>query len=253
MTALARVRLPLGVISFAVVFAAWEFAGDAHLVNTVLLPPPSAILPALWRLLLSGTIFAALAETLALLFAGYAIGCILGVAFGLAMGTSRRADNLFEPLFELFRPIPIPALLPPLFLFLGFGVTMKTTVVALGAFFPVLINTIQGVRGVDPVALDTARTFRCPPARTLLKVVLPAALPMILTGMRVSLGLGLILVVLAEMLAGQGGLGYAILDMQRSFEIPEMYAWIVVLALIGLGLNTVFLMVEAKAVPWRAK
>jgi ABC-type nitrate/sulfonate/bicarbonate transport system permease component len=251
-TSLARAR-PLGVISFVVVFTAWELAGRTHAVNTVLLPPPSAILPALWHLFWSGAIFAALGQTLALLFAGYAIGCGLGIVFGLAMGWSRRADNLLEPLFELFRPIPIPALLPPLFLFLGFGVTMKTTVVALGAFFPVLINTIQGVRGVDQVALDTARTFRCPPGRILLKVVLPSALPMVLTGMRVSLGLGLILVVLAEMLAGQGGLGYAILDMQRSFEIADMYAWIIVLALIGLGLNAIFVFVEAKVVPWRTK
>ena len=252
MTGLASVR-PLGVISFAVVFAVWEIAGRTHLVNTVLLPPPSAIVPVLWTLVWSGALFAPLAQTLLLLFAGYSIGCVLGVAFGLAMGWSRRADNLFEPLFELFRPIPIPALLPPLFLFLGFGVTMKTTVVALGAFFPVLINTIQGVRGVDPVALDTARTFRCPTGRMMLKVVLPSALPMVLTGMRVSLGLGLILVVLAEMLAGQGGVGYAILDMQRSFEIAKMYAWIIVLALIGLGLNAIFQLVEAKVVPWRAK
>jgi ABC-type nitrate/sulfonate/bicarbonate transport system permease component len=243
----------LGVVSYVCIFAAWEATSDLGWVNRVLLPPPSGIFPVLRDILTSGAFIVPLGQTLLLLFAGYAIACILGVGVGLAMGTSRRIEDLFEPLVELIRPIPKPALVPPLFLFLGLGATMKTTVVAVGAFFPVLISTIQGVRGVDPVALDTARTFGCPPLRTIFKVVLPASLPIILTGMRVSLGLGLILVVLAEMLAGQGGLGFLILDMQRSFEVKEMYAWIVILAVIGLGLNAVFEIVESKVVPWRSK
>jgi NitT/TauT family transport system permease protein len=190
---------------------------------------------------------------LVLLFAGYAVSCVLGIALGLAMGWNRRVYGLFEPLVELFRPIPKPALVPPLFLFLGLGATMKITVVAMAAIFPGLISTIQGVLGVDRVALDTARTFGCPPLRTIFKVVLPASLPLILTGMRVSLGLGLVLVVLAEMLSGQGGLGFVILDMQRSFEIRDMYAWIFILAALGLCLNAGFVFVENRAVPWRSK
>ncbi len=249
----SRLRLPLGVLSVILVLAVWEAAGRAHLVNAALLPPPSLIASVLWDLLRSGAVIAPLAQTLSMLFLGYFIACLLAIGFGLAMGWSRQVYGLFEPLFELIRPIPKPALVPPLFLFLGMGVAMKVTIVALVAFFPVLINTVQGVRGVDPVALDTARTFGCPPAQTIFKIVLPAALPMILTGMRVSLGLGLILVVVAEMLAGEGGLGYVILDMQRSFQIRQMYAWIVILAVIGFGLNAFFEFLEAKAVPWRSK
>jgi NitT/TauT family transport system permease protein len=252
MGSLAGAR-PLGVLSFVAVLAIWEATGRAHYFNTALLPPPSLIAPVLWQLLSTGAFVAPLVQTLTLLFIGYAIGCLLGISLGLAMGWSRAAFCLLEPLFELIRPIPMPALVPPLFLFLGLGTGMKTTVVALVVFFPILINTIQGVRGVDPVALDTAKTFGCPPAQTLFKVVLPSSLPMILTGMRVSLALGLVLVVLAEMLAGEGGLGYVILDMQRSFQIREMYAWIIVLAIIGLGLNATFEFVEARAVPWRTK
>lgn len=248
-----RLRLPLGALSVIVVLAVWEAAGRAHLVNAVLLPPPSRIAPVLWGLLLSGDVVTPLVQTLSLLFLGYAIAGLLAIGLGLAMGWSRRVYGLLEPLFELIRPIPKPALVPPLFLFLGMGTAMKITVVALVVFFPVLINTIQGVKGVDPVALDTARTFGCPTAQTIFKIVLPAALPMILTGMRVSLGLGLILVVVAEMLAGEGGIGYVILDMQRSFQIPQMYAWIIILAAIGFGLNAFFEFLEAKAVPWRAK
>jgi ABC-type nitrate/sulfonate/bicarbonate transport system permease component len=126
------------------------------------------------------------------------------------------------------------------------------TIVSVACFFPILINTLQGVRGVDPVLLDTARTFRCSRRRLVLQVVLPAALPMIMTGMRVSLALGLVLVVLAEMLAGSGGIGYLILDMQRSFDIVAMFAWLLILAVVGLALSVAFDVIEGRAVPWRA-
>jgi ABC-type nitrate/sulfonate/bicarbonate transport system permease component len=243
----------LGIVSFVAILALWEAVSDFGWVNRVLLPPPSKILPVLGGILMSGTFVVPLGQTLLLLAAGYIIACVVGIALGLAMGRNQRIYNLFEPLVELIRPIPKPALVPPLFLFLGLGATMKISVVAMVALFPVLISTVQGVRGVDPVALDTARTFGCPPMRTIFKVVLPSSLPVILTGMRVSLGLGFVLVVLAEMLAGQGGLGFLILDMQRSFEVREMYAWIMILAAVGLGLNALFEFVEARTVPWRSK
>jgi ABC-type nitrate/sulfonate/bicarbonate transport system permease component len=114
----------------------------------------------------------------------------------------------------------------------------------------VLINTVQGVRGTDPVMIDVARTFGHRPRNLMFKVVLPSALPMILSGMRVSLGLGLILVVIAEMLAGTGGVGYLILDMQRSFKVPQMYAWIVILAVLGYALNAAFVFAERRVIHW---
>ena len=116
-----------------------------------------------------------------------------------------------------------------------------------------LVNTLQGVRGVDRVLLDSARTHGWGTGRTLRSVVLPAALPFILAGMRTSLGLALILAVLAEMLTGQGGLGFLILDMQRSFLIRQMYAWLVILALVGLGLNAIFAWAEARALHWQQR
>src|SRR5262249_41784132 len=146
--------------------------------------------------------------------------------------------------------LPKPALLPPLILFLGLGDAMKIAVVGLAVFFPVLINTVQGVRGVDRVLVDTARTFGHGPKAILARVIFPASLPLILAGMRVSLALGLILVVIAEMLAGTGGLGYLILDMQRTFRVKEMYAWLVILAVLGYALNAIFLEVERRAIRW---
>jgi ABC-type nitrate/sulfonate/bicarbonate transport system permease component len=241
------------LLSFTIVLAVWEIVGRAGYVDVALLPPPSVIAPTLAEILATGAFLKPLGETLWLLAVGYAIGCMLGIVIGMAMGLSAGIYYLLEPLVELVRPIPKVALVPPLFLFLGLGAAMKITIVALAALFPVLISTMQGVRGVDPVALDTARTFGCRQSQIVWRVVLPASMPMILTGMRVSLGLGLILVVLAEMLSGEGGLGYLIVDMQRSFAIRKMYAWIVILAVLGLALNAAFERIEARVVPWRSK
>ena len=182
----------------------------------------------------------------------YIVASTLAIAVGLAMGRSRTLFNLLEPLIEIIRPLPKPALLPPLILFMGIGSAMKITIVGLAVFFPVLINTVQGVRGIDPVMIGTARTFGYGRFQIVRKIVLPAALPFIFTGLRVSLGLGLILVVVAEMLAGTGGVGYLILDMQRTFQARAMYAWLVILACLGFSLNAGFVLLERRILFWSA-
>jgi ABC-type nitrate/sulfonate/bicarbonate transport system permease component len=243
----------VGLLSLATVLAVWEFVARYRLVNPVLMPAPSMIADTLGGLLVSGEFLGPLLHTIAVFAAGYAIGCLLGIGIGLWMGCSRAAYGLLEPLVELLRPIPKSALVPALFLFLGIGKVTMVTVVAFGSVFPVLINTLQGVRDIDPVLLDTARTFQCTRRRTVLSVILPAALPSVLTGMKVSLGLGVALAVLAEMLAGENGLGFVILDTQRAFQIREMYAWVVILAVFGVGLSLLFDKIEQHAAPWRGR
>ncbi|CAN5268923.1 ABC transporter permease [soil metagenome] len=246
-------RKGYGALSVLAVLLLWELICRAGLVNLFLLPPPSQIAPALWKILASGSFLAPLGQTLGMMLIGYTIACVVGIALGLLMGCSEAAYGLLEPLVEVIRPIPKPALIPAMVVFLGIGAGMKITMVALAALFPVLINTLQGVRGVDPVLLATARTLGCTRAETIRKIILPASLPMILTGMRVSLSMGLVLVILAEMLAAESGIGFLILDLQRSFQVRPMYAWIFILAAVGLVLNTLFELVEDRAVPWRAK
>jgi ABC-type nitrate/sulfonate/bicarbonate transport system permease component len=243
-----RARNWLGLVTSLALLAIWEAVSASGLVNRALLPPPSRVLPIVWQILSSGSFVAPLGETLSLLALGYGIGCASACALGLAMGWSASLFRLLEPLVELIRPIPKPALIPPLFLFLGLGTATKVTVVALAAFFPVLINTLQAVRGIDPVTVGTARTFGYSSSETIFYTVLPASLPMIVTGMRVSLGLSLVLVILAEMLVNSNGIGFLILDMQRSFRVPEMYAWIIILGLLGLLLNAIFQRLERKLV-----
>ena len=244
-------RLLPGLLVLALILLGLEAAVNAGLIRRALLPPPSVVGLALWDLLASGEVVQPLLTTLRLVFAGFAIGSLLGIAIGLAMGWYPPVFRLLEPLVELLRPIPKAALVPPLMLFLGIGETMKITSVSLAVFFPVLVNTLQGVRGVDRVMLDAARTHRWGAQYTLWHLVLPSALPFILAGMRISLGLAMVLAVLSEMLTGQGGLGFLILDMQRSFLIRQMYAWLVILAVMGLALNALFLLAERRMLHWQ--
>ncbi|HLS87323.1 MAG TPA: ABC transporter permease [Burkholderiales bacterium] len=240
--------LGAGVVVLAL--AGVELAVRTGHVNGALVPAPSAVAVRVADIVASGELFAPLGTTLYLLFTAFFLASAVAIVAGLLMGRFDALYNLLEPLVEVLRPLPKPALLPPLILFLGLGDAMKLTVIGLGVFFPVLINTVQGVRGVDPVLVDTGRTFRCGRLALLLRIVLPAALPMILAGMRVALALGLILVVIAEMLAGTGGLGYLIIDMQRTFRVQHMYGWIVILAVLGYVLNAVFLKLEQRAIHW---
>jgi ABC-type nitrate/sulfonate/bicarbonate transport system permease component len=168
------------------------------------------------------------------------------------MGTSKTIAYLLDPLIESIRPMPKAALLPVLMLFLGLGSTMKVTAVVLASFFPILINTIQGVRGTDPILIATGRTFGLGSTAITLKIILPSAIPYIFAGMRVAIGLALLMTILTEMLAG-GGLGYLVLENQRSFRIREMYAWLVILAIVGLLINIAMTRAERRFVPWLNK
>lgn len=255
MTSMSRlVRLVLPGLAF---IAAWvallQVATRYGWINPAFSPVPSRIATNLLELVGTGAFVQPTLTTLALFAAGYISACATGVLLGLLMGHSRAAYALFEPLVELVRPIPKAALVPPLILLLGLGPSMKVAIVFLGALFPVLINTIQAVRSLDPVLLATARTFRTGPARLLFVVVLPASLPMIFAGMRISLGLGVVLIILAEMLTSASGLGATIVDLQRSFRVQEMYAWTVVLAVVGLALAVVFDWVEKRFVFWNSR
>jgi ABC-type nitrate/sulfonate/bicarbonate transport system permease component len=227
-----------------------EEAVNHGLVKRSLLPAPSDVGVVLWQLLADGDVAGPLSETLARLGVGFAIGAMLAMALGLAMGYWPRLYDLLEPLIELLRPIPKAALVPALVLFLGVDSAMKITSIALAVFFPIVINTVQGARGVDPVLINTARTLGVRPFSLLRKLILPAAAPFIFAGMRLSIALGLILAVISEMIAGTGGIGFLIIDMQRAFRVRQMYAWIVILAVVGYLLNLLLVLAEHRMLFW---
>lgn len=241
-----------GLLFLGLLLALLEGAVAGGLANRAFVPAPSAVLARLGVLLLSGTVGPPLFQTTLLLFTGYGAGCAAAIATGTLMGYYRPVFLLLEPLTEFVRPLPKPALVPVLILFLGLGDAMKITVVALAAFFPVLVNTVQGVRAVDPVMTDMARTFGHGGAAVLWRVLLPASAPYILAGMRVSLGISLVVVIIAEMISSTGGLGELILDMQRSFLVTDTYAWVVIVAVLGFGLNALFRWAERRVAFWSA-
>jgi NitT/TauT family transport system permease protein len=240
-----------GFLLFAALLLGWELSSALGLVDPVSVPRVSAILGSWLETLQNGQLLRQLLPSLGRIFAGFGLAVVVAVPLGLLMGTVSLFYRLLEPLTEFIRPIPAAAYIPVAILFLGIGNGMKVFVVFLACLFPILLNTYGGVRGVDQVLIDTGRTFGVSRLRALRQIVFPAALPSILTGMRISLGISLIVAVVSEMIAGNSGIGYFILDMQRIFRVPEMFAGIFTLGLLGFLINFAFLKLEQHLLRWR--
>jgi len=238
-----------GVALIVLLLAIWQLSA-LYLVDTPTWPPVTQIFEAWYENVADGTLVRHLLATLWRQMVGYGIAVVLGVGVGLAMGYFRPLYNLFEPLVEVLRPIPGPAYLPVLVLFVGIGHEMKVVLILVASFFPIVLNTYSGVRSIDRVQFDTARTLGLSTLQTFRELVLPAASPQILTGMRISLAISLILAILAEMIVSNDGLGYFTLLAQRTFKIADMYAGIFTLAVFGYVLNRLFLLAEARLIRW---
>ncbi|GGT91258.1 ABC transporter permease [Streptomyces coeruleorubidus] len=181
---------------------------------------------------------------------GYALAAVVGVALGTVIGSYRRVRAVCEPVLEFLRAVPPPVLVPVIMLFAGIGDTMKVTVIAAGCVWPVLLNTVEGVRAVDPVMAETARSYGITGVARLRKLVLRSASPQIFAGLRQALSLGIILMVISEMFAASNGLGFTIVQFQRGFAIPDMWTGILVLGLLGFLLSVVFQWVERRVLGW---
>jgi ABC-type nitrate/sulfonate/bicarbonate transport system permease component len=228
----------------------WEVAGRQAWVHKLFFPPASAILATFVGITLSGDVLGHVGVSLWRAGLGYALAAVAGIALGVAMGYWRRVWEAGELVVELLRAVPPPAIIPVAIVFLGIGDQMKVFIIFFTCSFPILVNTIDGVRGVDPVLLRTARTLGLSGAAILWKVVLPAASPFIATGLRIALAIALILVVISELVGATSGIGYFILDAQRSFQVPRMYAGMLVLALLGYLLNRAFLAADRHLLGW---
>ncbi|HEY1362270.1 MAG TPA: ABC transporter permease [Xanthobacteraceae bacterium] len=240
----------LGVAFIAILLVLWEIAAASGSMPSLSFPRMSAVLVSWWNLVISGELPRELGDSLWRMFAGYFIGVSLGALLGLLMGYFRFFYNLLEPITEVLRPIPSPAYLPIVILFLGIDDEMKIFMIAFSSLFPVLINTYSGVRSVDPILLQTARTFGVSGRKLVWQIVLPAASPYMFTGMRISLAVALIVMVISEMVAASSGIGYFILSAQRGFKIREMFAGVLTLAAVGYILNRVFVAIENRVLAW---
>ena len=184
------------------------------------------------------------------MLAGYAIAVVAGTVFGLLIGSFRTVRWAAGPPVEFLRAIPPPVLIPFAILTFGIGPQFKVFVIAAGCVWPVLLNAIDGVRGIDPTLQETARVYRIPRLQQLFSVVLPAASPRIFAGMRTALSLALILMVISEMEASTNGIGFFILQSQRSFAIPDMWSGMLLLGLLGFTLNAGFVELERRLLRW---
>lgn len=238
-----------GVVLLVLLLVLWQVSA-LYWVSSTSWPPVTDILRAIAAGLGNGELAQVFGSTLWRMAAGFAIGSAVGVLLGLAMASFPLVDAALRPLVELLRPIPMPAIVPPLILLLGIDHAMKVFAVSFACFFPVLVNTVSGVRAVDPTALDVARTFQVGRLRTMAYVVLPASLPFILAGLRTSLALALIVSVVAEMIAGSEGIGYYIMTMQYAMRPGDMYAAIFLLAALGYSLNLILLAMERRLLHW---
>jgi ABC-type nitrate/sulfonate/bicarbonate transport system permease component len=254
---LERVRTVLGrrsgLLLIAGLLLLWEASARSGVVMSENWPPVSVIFLTLIRGLLTDGLVQVIGPTLYRFALGYVLGITAGAIVGFAFALVPFLRRTFEPIIELLRPIPAPALIPPLVLFLGVDDLMKVTIIAVTAFFPVTINTMQGASGVEPTYLAVARTFRTSPAHVVMRIIVPGTLPYVLAGMRISLALALVVAVVSEMIAGASGVGYYLVLMQYAVRSADMYAAIFVIAALGCVLNVVFVAVERRLIFWYAQ
>jgi ABC-type nitrate/sulfonate/bicarbonate transport system permease component len=246
--AAAKFTGPLFLLALLVL---WEIVAQNQWINALIVPPPSRISKIFSELVVSGQIPWQILASMKRAAAGYFLAAAVFIPLGILMGLSERLYRLLEVVVEMLRPVPPPVVIPVALLFFGLGDEMKIFVVFFSCAWPILLNTIDGVRGLDWVLLNTARTFGLSRRKIIWQVILPACSPQIVTGLRVSLPITLILVVISEMVGSTDGIGYFVLDAQRRFKVAQMYAGMLALALLGYSLNQLFNLIVQWLLPWQ--
>lgn len=241
-----------GVPLVLLFFAVWEVAPLTGIVSPIFFPPFSKAVVALKGLLLSGEIFNHIGVSMQRALIGFFLAVLVAVPFGLLMGRYARLEKITDLFIQGLRNTPHFALLPVFIMVLGIGEASKIAITFLAAFWFLLINTISGVKCVDPLYIKAARSMGSSDAEIFAKVILPASIPSIVAGARLGVKSSLMAVIGAEMLAAKSGLGFFIQNSHLMYRIPEMYAGILTLAVFGLVINYLLVWLEKSATPWKA-
>ena len=228
----------------------WELAARAEWVNPLIVPAVSKIVGTFSELLWSGQIPLQILASLKRAAVGFALAAAVFIPLGIFMGLFDNIRGALDVTIEMLRPIPPPVVIPAAMLFFGLEDGMKIFVIFFSCAWPILLNTVDGVKNIDRVLLHTARTFGLPRRKIIWQVILPASAPQIMTGLRVSLPIMLILVVISEMVGSTDGIGYFILDSQRRFRVAQMYAGMLALAILGYALNQLFDLAHRSLLGW---
>jgi ABC-type nitrate/sulfonate/bicarbonate transport system permease component len=239
----AEIAVPVAIL------LAWQaWTASAHQAR---FPRPTTIMVEFRKLWLFSQFDEHVVPSLERIGAGFAIGVVVGIALGVPLGLSARARRAATPHIEYWRAMPPPALLPiSIILAHSIANRQKISFIAFVCIFPVLLNTIDGIRGIDPTMIETSRSYGIPRRESIRRVVLPAAFPQIMAGMRNSLALAVIMMVLTEYFSSTSGVGYVLLISKNTFQLVPMWASIVLIGVLGYVLNLAFLLVERRLLAW---
>lgn len=240
-------------IAIILLLVLWQTAPKLGLADKAFLPSFSDVLHAWWQLLLSGELKNHIVASLTRALGGFAIALVYGIPLGLAIGWYKGVSDVISPLIEVFRNTAALALFPLFILLLGIGEVSKIAIVVYACSWPILLNTIAGVKSVDGLLIKSAQSMGVNQFTLFRKVILPAAVPTIFTGIRLAGATSILVLVAAEMIGAKAGLGYLIQYTQYSFQIPSMYAGIITISFIGLIINKVLLHIEQKFSAWKPK
>jgi NitT/TauT family transport system permease protein len=241
----ARIAIAVAILSI------WEAAGRWTFAGQIFFPPPSAVAAAAVRMVRDGTLERNLAATLARLLAGFVAGAIPAVAIGAWLGVSRRARRVLDPFLAAAHATPKIAVFPLLLLVFGLGEKAMVALVALSAFFPLMLNTCEGVRQIDPTYFDVARSCGASAARTVLRVIIPGSLPMMLVGVRLALTIALLLTIAAEILTAKTGLGCLVWISWETLRTTDLFVALLTASVIGVAIRTTFDRMLGRMAPWR--
>jgi sulfonate transport system permease protein len=241
---LARYGLVVGFL------ALWQISATRGWVNPAVFPPLDVIVSVLWGSIFSGALVDDIAISLQRAGIAFAAAVAVGIPLGLVMGQARAVEQALDPLFQFFRQTSALALYPVFILLLGLGETSKVFVIFWATLFPILLSTIGGVKEVDTKLIEMARTYGAGRLAIFRRVVLPASVPAIFVGLRLSATTALLLLIAAEMIGANKGIGFQVMNAQYNFQIPLMFAAILLLALLGLAANAALVLLQRKLCRW---
>ena len=243
---LQYIALPLGIL------ALWQGLLSAGLVKPLLLPPPAAVAESAWFMLRDGSLIKHLLASMARVLEGFAIAAIIGVPLGISIGLSQTIGRITDLTIQIVKPIPPIAWIPLAILWFGIGEASKVYIIALGAIFPILVNTVDGIRQTEGRFVELAKVLEVSKLRFVTQVVIPGALPSIMSGLRLGLGLAWVCVVAAELIAAEKGVGYLIMDARQLSQPDVVIMGMLVIGVVGKLMDSALHRAEGLFISWKS-
>jgi sulfonate transport system permease protein len=244
-------RLAQYIVLLAAIIAVWQLLFHLGYIKPIILPPPTQVLDAFIVLLKSGDLARHIGISILRVLEGFGIAAVMGLVLGIAIGLSKTLDRFTDLVIQIIKPIPPIAWIPLAILWFGIGEQSKVYIIFLGAFFPIIINTIDGIRQTDQKLVELARILDVPRTTFIWQVVIPGALPAIMTGLRVGLMVAWMCVVAAELIAASSGIGYLIMDARQLSQSDVVLVGMITIGVIGKGMDSIIKHLETRLITWK--